>query len=643
MARKKKKSLIRRPYLKKVNRVKQSYKPEDVLAAMHAIWKGMSRRQAAKQYNIPRSTLLDKLDGKRPVEASPGPNPFLTKAEERLLESWVMDMYQRGFPLKCEDLKDMAQSFIQNNQRRTSFKNGRPGRSWMRNFLLRHPHVYQIGVDPARKGRSVTTREEARVWCQQLRNFLASISQEDILDDPEGSRVFNVDHGEFLFDVNSAAFVEHRQIDDDPKDQRTDVECVSVVANFSASGKVAPLMFVYPKRELPDEVVQTFPADWVGTHSDRGSLTGKTFADYIVAFHRWLTREEIQLPVVLLLDGRRSRLNLGITKFCEENGIIVYCLFPTPRPAIAELFSAVFDSSLHDPNQVNGHSGSGITKYNFALRLKEALSVVDEDASKSVFEVYGILPYLQNLVQTLNEVKADFERDCEPDFETDCELTPIEGEIEVEFPISQDWGNNALASFNHMLKSTTDNGGIIVSPPVPNYYMVQLGSDGQVKHPSVVPLNQAMFATKEYGSSELCPKSPSEGDSLPDLTSQLVVKPILDTIVNDIENVDEQIDQVLHSIMKMESEKIAVDGACPSSPASDEGTAGPFRGFAVSAEVRKREDARVCLKKLESYLSSKELLPLFNEASKTRQWSGDSNASLLFDFWLNMSDESQGS
>lgn len=625
-----------------------NYKPEDVLAAMHAIWRGMSRRQAAKVFNIPRSTLLDKLDGKRPVDASPGPNPFLTKAEERTLESWAIDLHRRGFPLKTEDLKDMAQDVIQNNQRRTSFKNGRPGRSWMRNFLLRHPKMNEFSGDVGpglRRSRSVTTRDDVRQWCKHHYQFMAALGFEDILDDP--NRVFNVDHGEFLFDSTSGLLLEQdryeRAEEKDPeKPEHADrlspsVECHSVVATFSAAGRMAPLMFVYPVKDLPQEMMEAFPSSWIRTQSESGLLTGKVFLDYIVAFRHWLERENVTLPVLLLVDGRRSRLNMDVTRYCEDQGIILYCLFPTPRPAITELFSSV----LHD-------SEDDVDKLNFASRLNNALNTL-YDSESSYYHSFHILPHLQTMLQTLAEVRSqpldnlpsvnsfvenigngsgntDFEREVDPgpdnneesDCEFDYELTPVEGEIEMEFPCSGSCDPYSLARHPALLAGSE----------APSYLVFEMPPE------DINSQGHALNSTNN--------ELPVDLVDQPDVEAHLIVRPLSSPLPDTdggIEVVESEISEVLETLLSIgSSHQVQFGHVLTACNQSEE----PFLGFSPSEAPHKNtQNAHGCLQFIEDYLAGKRLLDEFKAASSEQEWNGVSEARFLFEVWLAASNDCQ--
>lgn len=67
--------------------------------------------------------------------------------------------------------------------------------------------------------------------------------------------------------------------------------------------------------------------------------TQSCFAGYPDA---WLTKEEIQRPVLFLVDGNRSHMSLELSKFCDQNEIILYALPPNATHLLQPADVAVF-------------------------------------------------------------------------------------------------------------------------------------------------------------------------------------------------------------------------------------------------------------------------------------------------------------
>ena len=83
---------------------------------------------ASKTYNVPRTTLRDKVAGKSPEERRMGPSPVLTKAEEDSLATFCIKLLKCGFPINRDDLMDIVQRVIKDDGRKNPFTEDRPGK-----------------------------------------------------------------------------------------------------------------------------------------------------------------------------------------------------------------------------------------------------------------------------------------------------------------------------------------------------------------------------------------------------------------------------------------------------------------------------------------------------------------------------------
>lgn len=109
----------------------KNYTPEQMTRAVEAVRsQGVSVRSAAKNFNVPRITLHNKLSGKSPLICSMGPSSMLTQTEEDLLVKWIIAMGERRFPITKDHLFDSIQQIITQQNRQTPFTGNRPGKKW---------------------------------------------------------------------------------------------------------------------------------------------------------------------------------------------------------------------------------------------------------------------------------------------------------------------------------------------------------------------------------------------------------------------------------------------------------------------------------------------------------------------------------
>jgi len=92
-------------------------------------------RRTARLYDVPYSTLFDRVH-KRPARRDTRPpNTKLTATEETTLVQWILSMDQRGLAPRPESVRQMADLLLQKRGPNSSTK---VGGKWVYNFVQRH-------------------------------------------------------------------------------------------------------------------------------------------------------------------------------------------------------------------------------------------------------------------------------------------------------------------------------------------------------------------------------------------------------------------------------------------------------------------------------------------------------------------------
>ena len=67
-----------------------SYSYSQMEAAINAVQnRGLGKKTAAKMYNVPRSTLQDKIAGRTPLGRKMGKDPYLSRDQEQQIAEYV--------------------------------------------------------------------------------------------------------------------------------------------------------------------------------------------------------------------------------------------------------------------------------------------------------------------------------------------------------------------------------------------------------------------------------------------------------------------------------------------------------------------------------------------------------------------------
>ncbi|KFY20759.1 hypothetical protein V493_07625, partial [Pseudogymnoascus sp. VKM F-4281 (FW-2241)] len=134
----------------------------------------LSVRGVATMYNVPKSTILGRMKGRRARQEVRAKNSNLTELEEEVIVKYILDLDSRGFSPRLVDVEDMA------NLLRKERDASRVGTNWAATFVKRRldlkthinrPYDYQRALceDP------VAIQE----WFQLVANMKAKYGIQD--------------------------------------------------------------------------------------------------------------------------------------------------------------------------------------------------------------------------------------------------------------------------------------------------------------------------------------------------------------------------------------------------------------------------------------------------------------------------------
>jgi hypothetical protein len=108
-----------------------------VILAIKAIQSSskLSRRAAAKLYNVCESTLRNRMNGRPTVMEYRPVARVLTEIEEDVIVQYILDLDSRGFPPLIEDVREMADHIL------ASRGTQRVGKQWPYRFIQRREEL----------------------------------------------------------------------------------------------------------------------------------------------------------------------------------------------------------------------------------------------------------------------------------------------------------------------------------------------------------------------------------------------------------------------------------------------------------------------------------------------------------------------
>ena len=286
--------------------------------------KTRSISEAAHHFNVPRTTLRDRLHGHtfRPETRANGHK--LSINEEESLLQWILSMDKRGAPPRPAVVREMANLLL---AKRGETPIQTVGECWVTNYIKRHDEI---------KTKFSRRYDHQRAQCEDPKIIQAwfdcvqqSIMKYGILSDD----IYNFDETGFAMGLIATAKVVTRAdyYGRAKLLQPGNREWVTAIESISAIGRVLPPCIIFKGKNYIQGWFEdlALPGDWRIEVSPNGWTTD----DIGLA---WLEKHFIPLTSpytkgkyrLLILDGHGSHLTPQFDLLCSQNNIIPICMPP---------------------------------------------------------------------------------------------------------------------------------------------------------------------------------------------------------------------------------------------------------------------------------------------------------------------------
>ena len=216
-------------------------------AALDAVKNGESVLRAARENDVPRQTLSDRVSGKVVHGTKPGPNPLLSKAEETELSNFLLDVAKAGYGKSRKQVKNLAEAVARDKGQLTTTKKLTDG--WFRRFMARQPHLSMRKSDPTANVRmDCLTKETMDEYFQLLKDTLI---ENDLMDSP--NQIYNVDETGMPLDHRAPKIVVgrgHKKVRYRTSGNKSQV---TVIGCVSACGQAIPPFVIFDAKSLNKE------------------------------------------------------------------------------------------------------------------------------------------------------------------------------------------------------------------------------------------------------------------------------------------------------------------------------------------------------------------------------------------------------
>jgi hypothetical protein len=373
------------------NHAQSSSNEGDILLAIQAIRLGQicSIRQAATQYNVPYSTLRERMNGTRSKRDSSVGTQRLTPSEEKVLVQKVLELDHRGIPVRLDKLRDFASSITQ--------ARGAPpvGSKWAYNFIKRTLPLKTRMTRSLNYRRALSEDPKLiREWFDVISNTKAKygICDEDI---------YNFDETGFqMGQIRSATVITSSERSSRPRQvQGHSQEWITVIQGINSQGWALPPFVIFKGKQYQSTWFdEDFPEDWQLSLSSNGWTTNQHGLEWLKHFDLHTQSRSKGQKRLLITDAHESHKSPEFIDYCSQNNII--CLWMPPhashllQPLDVGCFSPLKTAYSKQIEHLVKNKIHHITKVEFLPAFKQAFDQAFTLSNiQGAFRGSGIFPF----------------------------------------------------------------------------------------------------------------------------------------------------------------------------------------------------------------------------------------------------------
>ena len=429
------------PNLNTTGKKKGSWSEDNMKQALNSmLLDKMSVREASRIFNVPKSTLQDriaKLKNGGEIQIPPKlgrfERTFCDSYEEQLM-AHIKELDGMLMPLtKKEFLKlafDLAESL--KLPHRFNRDNKAAGKNFYYDFMKRHPELALRTPESTSMMRAVGfNKPQVALFFENLRRLLEKYSF-------PASRIFNADEtGVSSVHENSKvlSMKGKRQVGKLTSGERG--RNITLMFCMSAIGQYIPPLFIFPRQKMNQRLMIGAPEESIGVAQPNGWMNGNIFLTWLKHFEKHVHPTE-QSPVLLVLDGHCSHKELEVIRYARAHHIHMLSTPPHTTHKLQPLdrsFMKPFKGAYAEACSfwMRKNPGVRINEYNISELVSTSYSRICRlEIAQKGFACTGIHPFDSEIFSDLDFL---------PSRMTDVQHPGEAREPEVQMMQSQTSGN----------------------------------------------------------------------------------------------------------------------------------------------------------------------------------------------------------
>lgn len=384
-----------RSRIRTTNRAKWT---EDTLKkAIEAVNNGNSVKKVSKDFNIPRSTLRDRLKSQNGAKPSLGRKPIFSEEQEQQLSDHVVTLAKIFYGITPTDLRRLAFDVAEKIGLKHNFNQDSKmaGLDWLRGFIKRHKISLRAPEATSLNRATAFNKEEVTSFYDNLDTVMSKHKFPP-------NRIYNMDETGISTVQKPGKILApqgQKQVGGMTSWERG--KNITVICAISASGNYIPPMFIYPRKRMTPLLERDGPAGAIYKCSHNGWSNEELFFEWLAHFQKHVKSSRDD-PVLLVLDNHGSHITLQTYEFCRTNHICMVSIPPHTSHRLQPLDVTFYSSLKNAFNKecdyyMKTHFYQKVTPYDIAAIFNKAyIKTATIEKAVAGFNSSGIHPFQPN-------------------------------------------------------------------------------------------------------------------------------------------------------------------------------------------------------------------------------------------------------
>ena len=268
-------------------------------------------------FDIPRSTLYDRISGRVEFGARSGPARYLNDQEEKELVRFLIGCAKIGYAKTRKQVLGIVRTIVA-NKRGKDPDEVHVTMGWWTSFCKWHPQLTLRSASRLAYRRAVA--QDPEIFQQYFDLLEETLKQNGLFD--EAARIFNCDESGFPLDYKPGKVVSAKGLKALNVATSGDKSQLTVLACASASGYAMPPLIIFDRKRLKPDHTQ---GELLGTaygFSKKGWIDSEIFEEWFE--DHFMTHVPPVRPLLLLLDGHSLHYQPLVIRKAAEKAIIMF-------------------------------------------------------------------------------------------------------------------------------------------------------------------------------------------------------------------------------------------------------------------------------------------------------------------------------